>query len=779
MTSSLDQNSVSPTSNRLEDCTAPSKENEAQTADETLRPGVFFMTDTLETGGSERQFAALAQSLDARSFRLHLGCIQKRGAFLANLSEVQEFPVGGNLYGLGSIRMRLRLARHLRSLKIAIAHAFDFYSNLTLIPAARLARLQVLIGSQRQLGDLLTWKQTRAQAAVLRWCDRVVCNSRAAADGLVKLGVPEARLVVIGNGLPREAFIPTEPALPLRSGLRRVGMIARMNTRAKNHQLFLRCAARLASRFPELEFVLAGDGPLRPELEQDAQRLQLGDRVHFLGDRRDMPAVLASMVVSVLPSASESLSNVILESMAMGVPVVAHPVGGNPELIAEDRGVLVPPDESALADAIERLLCDEPLRARLGHNAREFALANFTMERMQKKHEELYAQLLVEKGWTPAPRRATKSPAQPLRVAIVAASLRYVGGQSAQADLLLRHWKNDPEVEARFIPIDPVLPRALRWVARIPLLRTLVREPIYLWALWRDLKDVEIAHIFSASYWSFLVAPAMAWLVARIRRTKTLIHYHSGEARDHLRRFRSALLVLKRADSLVVPSGYLVEVFREFGLSAKAVPNIVDVSKFCFRARSPLRPHLVCTRGFHPYYCVDVAVRAFAEVQRAFPEARLDLVGQGPCETEIRNLVREMKLSDAHFTGVVPWQEIALCYDQADIFINASRLDNMPVSVLEAFASGTPVVSTAPDGMRFLVEHERTGLLSEPGDPHALAENVIRLLRDPALGAQLAANARAAIGRYSWPAVREEWLEIYRLLLLGKEEVARDLIAVD
>jgi len=169
MTSSLDQNSVSPTSNRPEDCTAPSKENEAQAADETLRPGVFFMTDTLETGGSERQFAALAQSLDARSFRLHLGCIQKRGAFLANLSEVQEFPVGGNLYGLGSIRMRLRLARHLRSLEIAIAHAFDFYSNLTLIPAARLARLQVLIGSQRQLGDLLTWKQTRAQAAVLRW----------------------------------------------------------------------------------------------------------------------------------------------------------------------------------------------------------------------------------------------------------------------------------------------------------------------------------------------------------------------------------------------------------------------------------------------------------------------------------------------------------------------------------------------------------------------------------------------------------------------------------
>jgi len=346
----------------------------------------------------------------------------------------------------------------------------------------------------------------------------------------------------------------------------------------------------------------------------------------------------------------------------------------------------------------------------------------------------------------------------------VAASLRYVGGQSVQADLLLRHWRDDREVEARLIPIDPPFPRSLKLLERIPVLRTLVREVMYVRDLWRGLKDVDVVHIFSASYWSFLIAPFPAWLVARLRKKKVVIHYHSGEARDHLRRFRTARPLLRKADRLVVPSGYLVEVFREVGLNAQVVPNVVDTSQFRYRPRAPLRPNLVCTRGFHPYYCVDVVVRAFGEIQKTFPDARLELVGKGPSEAEIRNLVREMNLEGVEFAGVASRQDIGKYYDRADIFINGSRLDNMPVSVLEAFASGTPVVTTAPEGMSYLVEHEHTGLLSEPGDVQGLAQNVIRLLRDPVLASQLASHAHEQLGRYCWDAVREQWLDVYHSL---------------
>ena len=355
------------------------------------------MIDSLQTGGSERQFVALSRSLDRNQFRVGLGCIQAKGAFLDGLN-ADTFPLGGSLYGWRSWKTRVRLGRHLRERRMDIAHAFDFYSNLTLLPAARLARIPVVIGSQRQLGDLLTPSQSRAQTMMFHWCDAVVCNSSAAAKRLVEEGLPEDKIKVIWNGLGPEAFATTAPALPRRPGGLRVGMIARMNSSAKNHSLLLRAAARLQGKLQNIEFVMVGDGPLRPRLEQETASLGLQDRVHFLGDRRDVPAILASLDLTVLPSDSESLSNSIIESMAAGVPVVASEVGGNPELLTRERGKLVPAgEETNLAEAMGALLQNEALRTQMGQNCRRFALENFTIEKMRSEHEQLYLQLLARK----------------------------------------------------------------------------------------------------------------------------------------------------------------------------------------------------------------------------------------------------------------------------------------------------------------------------------------------------------------------------------------------
>ncbi len=364
-----------------------------------------------------------------------------------------------------------------------------------------------------------------------------------------------------------------------------------------------------------------------------------------------------------------------------------------------------------------------------------------------------------------------------LKVAIVAPSMRYVGGQAVQADLLMRLWQNDPDVEVSFLAIDPPLPGVLAWAESVPGLRTILREPIYFLHLWCGMREVSIAHIFSASYWSFLLAPAPAWFFAKLCSKKSIINYHSGEARDHLQRFRSGKFVLARVDEIVTPSGYLVDVFREFGLRAIIVPNVVDLSQFCYRERSPLRPHLVCTRGFFKYYSVDVVVKAFAEVKKKYPEAQLDLVGAGPLELAIRKLVADLKLTGVTFTGVASRQQIGKYYDQADIFINASWLDNMPVSLIEAFRAGTPVVSTSPESMPYLVEHECTGLLSKVGDEKALAANVIRLLRNAALADKLAKNAYEESRKYTWEVVREQWLRVYRGLARSQEgmKASKDL----
>jgi glycosyltransferase involved in cell wall biosynthesis len=734
---------------------------------------IFLMINSLETGGTERQFVEIARSLRSDDFRVQLGCLQKKGPLLEGLGELHLCELGGSVYGLQSMRSRWQLMRYLREANVTVAHAFDFYTNLMLIPAAKLARMPVVIGSFRQLGDLLTPAQFRAQLMTFRWCDRVVCNSRAAADRLRQAGLPERKLAVVGNGLPPEAFAETLPAVPRREGILRVGMIARMNAAYKNHCTFLRAAARLCERFSNVEFVLAGDGPLRPELERDAAALGLNGHILFLGDRRDIPAVLASIDISVVPSASESLSNVMLESMAAGVAVVASSVGGNSELGGNGRALLVPPnDEEALAAGLERVLADSEFRSAMARRSREFAQENFSIERVRREYTDLYAEALASRGKSAELKRKAGSESNTgsrIRVAFVGPSLRYVGGQAVQADLLMRNWKDDPRVEASFVPVDPSPPHGLGWIERLPVLRTILREPRYVLALWQSLKGADVVHIFSASYSSFLLAPLPAWLVARLRGKRTLINYRSGECRDHLQRSYLAQKVLRGTDRLVVPTGYLVDVLGEFGLAARAIPNIVDVSQFSFRLRRPLRPHLVCTRGFHPYYCVDVVVRAFAEVQKMFPDAKLDLVGGGPLEGDIRQLVREMNLTGVDFKGVAARSEIGRFYDHADIFINASRLDNMPVSILEAFASGTPVVSTEPEGMRYLLEHGRTGLLSAPGDAAALAENVVRVLRDPELADLLVSNARQELQRYSWPVVREQWLEVYRALALAKE----------
>jgi len=360
---------------------------------------LFLMINNFETGGSERQFAVLAQNLSRARFQLHLGCVARRGPLAGEFDGVAQFPLGRSLFGWKALGTRVKLNHHLRQNKVEVAQAFDFYTNLTLIPSARLAGVPVVIGSHRQLGDLMSSAQFRAQGVAFRLCDAVVCNSQAAAARLAGTGVPREKLVVIGNALPGTAFEGVSPLLPRPPGVLRVGMVARMNARYKNHAGFLRIAAEIHKNMPNVEFLLVGDGPLHAEIEQQAEALGLGEQAVFLGDRRDIPAVLASMDVSVLTSDSESLSNVILEAMAASLPVVAYDVGGNGELINEQRGALLAAGkENEFAMAVLRLLTDTDLRGRLGRNARQFVEVSFSLDRVRSQYEDLYTRLLAQQG---------------------------------------------------------------------------------------------------------------------------------------------------------------------------------------------------------------------------------------------------------------------------------------------------------------------------------------------------------------------------------------------
>jgi glycosyltransferase involved in cell wall biosynthesis len=357
-------------------------------------------------------------------------------------------------------------------------------------------------------------------------------------------------------------------------------------------------------------------------------------------------------------------------------------------------------------------------------------------------------------------------PTSCLRVALVAPSLRQLlGGQEVQADLLVRCWLPDSELDVVFVPNNPEFPKWLRHVEDIPYVRTLVRFPFYLIALWRATTDAEIVHAFSASHSSFLLAPVPAWIVARVRRKKTLINYHSRLAAEHLRESGIARRILSRTDRIVVPSEFLVGIFRDFGIKAIAIPNVVDLTQFAYRQRFPIRPLLLCTRNFDHYCGVDIVVRAFSKVKQAIPEARLVLVGKGEEEGAIRNLVRDLDLRDVEFTGAIARDKVAEFYANAHIFVNGSRSDNMPVSILESFACGLPVVTTAAGGIPYVVKDGVTGLLCDTEDWAALARNVIRVVNDQHLAFTLSHNAHEQSLTYQWQNVRNSWMNVYKSLI--------------
>src|SRR5262249_53692554 len=161
-----------------------------------------------------------------------------------------------------------------------------------------------------------------------------------------------------------------------------------------------------------------------------------------------------------------------------------------------------PNNELALASALERLVTEQGLRAKLAHDARSFARSNYAQEQVLKQYESLYLEILDQKKWKPHSRPEQKPvPTPKVRVAIVDPALRYVGGPSIQADLLLHHWQGDPEVEVSFIPADPPFPWCLRWTERIPVLRTIMREPLYLKTLYTGLNNIDVVHLFAAAYW--------------------------------------------------------------------------------------------------------------------------------------------------------------------------------------------------------------------------------------------------------------------------------------
>lgn len=360
------------------------------------------------------------------------------------------------------------------------------------------------------------------------------------------------------------------------------------------------------------------------------------------------------------------------------------------------------------------------------------------------------------------------------RVLMIAPSLGILGGQAVQAARLLARLREEPGLEIDFLPVNPRLPGLFGGLQDIKYIRTLLTSAQYIATLLKRVRRYDVIHIFSASYFSFLLAPTPAILVSRLYGKRTILNYRSGEAEDHLMRWRrTALPTMRMVDAIVAPSGYLVDVFSRFDLSARSIFNIVETGRFRFRERVPLKRVFFSNRNFEPLYNVACTLRAFALIQERFAEARLILAGDGSLRAELEALAQTLGLRNVEFLGRVEPERMHELYDAADVYLNSPNIDNMPGSIIEAFASGLPVVTTNAGGIPYIVTNEETGLMVERNDHEAMARAATRLLEEPELAKTIARAAYDECRKYAWDSVRDEWLKLYHRLAGAKADEER------
>jgi glycosyltransferase involved in cell wall biosynthesis len=365
-------------------------------------------------GGTERQFLYTTAGLDRSRFDIHVGCLGQTGPFIKDLQALDvpiwEYPIR-SLYGYHTLRSQVRFSRDIRREGIQIVHAYGFYPNVFAILPARLATNSLTIASVRDMGVFSDRHRlkTISQALACRFADCIVANSQAVRRWLVAQGLGSYDIRVIPNGIAIPPKRDYRSNLPIRYELNIdrtapvIAVVGRL-VRTKGLEFFLEAAADIAPRFPSVRFLIVGEARVEPqyrvELEKRAQELNLGGRVTFMGERRDVEQIMRETDISVLPSLSESFSNVLLESMANGLPIIATNVGGNPEIISDGvNGLLVPPQDSAsLARAMAQLLEQPEAARRFGKAARETAAREYSLDCLLRRTTDLYITLLERRG---------------------------------------------------------------------------------------------------------------------------------------------------------------------------------------------------------------------------------------------------------------------------------------------------------------------------------------------------------------------------------------------
>lgn len=374
------------------------------------KTNILYLTSVLVTEGSQHVLLTLADQLDADRYKPLICCLTRRMDMLPRFQQagIEVVSLGMQSYSVPNIFRAVNGLRALiRSRQIELIHTTNFSDGLFGRVVAKFVGVRVVLSSIHTFYDSKPRLELFLDIVTARLADGVIVVSEAVRQfAIADLKIPDSKIHVIHNGISClpvvkdiESIRRIRAEIGLRSDNSVVACVGSLKE-VKGHKFLLQAVPLILRDVPNTQFLIIGDGPLKPELFSLAADLGIADKVFLAGSREDVRAILPAIDIFVQPSLSETFSISILEAMAAERPVVATKVGGVPELVEDGRtGLLVPPESpSAIAQAVLDLLAFPEKRRMFGlaggRRFRDF----FTDDKMVRRHDKTYEFYLDRKG---------------------------------------------------------------------------------------------------------------------------------------------------------------------------------------------------------------------------------------------------------------------------------------------------------------------------------------------------------------------------------------------
>jgi glycosyltransferase involved in cell wall biosynthesis len=281
-----------------------------------------------------------------------------------------------------------------------------------------------------------------------------------------------------------------------------------------------------------------------------------------------------------------------------------------------------------------------------------------------------------------------------------------------------------------------------------------------------SLRGTDIVHIDMYSGSSIILTNIISFF-ARLFKKKLIIMLHGGNLPVYYKDNSSKInKILNRADVIIAPSNFLKNWVESIGYQCRVIPNIIHVGNYDSNLRTSANLNIFWMRKFHLLWNPEMAVRAIDIVSKSFPNVKLYMAGKDEGDLDrIKNLITELNLNhNIEIAGFLNPEQKREYFNKCDIYLHTNLVDNTPVSVIEACASGQAVIASNVGGMPYILEDEVNTLFVEKNDHKMMAEKIIRLFNEPHTIKKLSENGKLLAEQSSWEFVKEKWLSLYKEL---------------